>query len=154
MPVSQLNCPGCGAPAPARSGTCAYCGATLQIAPAAGGPGPQGGGHPGGGGRVDVILHGLTNAHVPLLVEVLGRPQGVMAEVPQRSPPAVFGVPADQAEQLRARLTPLGIQVETRPANGPPAGMRGPWGGPGFGPPGRPGFGPPGRPGFRGPRGR
>lgn len=154
MPVSQLSCPGCGAPAPATSGSCAYCGATLQIAT----PGPQGGGHrgpAGGGGRVDVILHGLTTVHVPVLVEVLGRPHGVMAEVPHRQPPAVFGVPSDQVDALRQRLGAVGVQVEARPAQGPPPGA----GRPGFGPPrgGPRGGGPPGprgEPPFRGPRGR
>ncbi|MBM4390907.1 MAG: hypothetical protein FJ090_07270 [Deltaproteobacteria bacterium] len=148
MPVSALTCPACGAPAPHASGSCAYCGATLQVA----GPapsvanGPAAAGHPAAGvARLDVILHGLGAAQVPILVEVLGRPHAVMAEVPTRQPPAVFGVPSHLVAVLQSRLGP-GVRLETRPSQGPPRGPGGMGGG------GRPGFG--GRPGpghFRGP---
>ncbi len=148
MSVTAMSCPACGAPAPAASGSCAYCGATLQVASApAAGPAPG----VGGGARFDLVLHGLTPAHVPLLVNVLGRPPHVMAEVPQRVPPTVFGVPADQVNQLTQALAAQGVRVESHPAAGrPPAGGPGgpgrgggpgPRGGPGFGG-GRPGFGP------------
>lgn len=144
MTVTRLACPGCGAPAPAASGSCGYCGATLQIAS----PAPVGGAQPGragggaqpgrAGGResaglVDVVLRGLDDRHVPVLVEVLGRPPALMAQVPSREPPVVFGVPAEQAARLRERLAPLGIEVELRPSRaggpgGPGPGGRGPGG--------------------------
>jgi hypothetical protein len=77
MSVTALSCPGCGAPAPAASGTCDYCGATLQVtAVSATGSGP----------RVDLVFTGLTHAHVPVLVAVLGRPAHIMAAVPHRGP--------------------------------------------------------------------
>ncbi|GDX80293.1 hypothetical protein LBMAG42_21040 [Deltaproteobacteria bacterium] len=157
MSVTAMSCPSCGAPAPATSGSCAYCGATLQVATAPA-PMPGGGGGPGGGARFDLVLHGLADAHVPLLVQVLGRPPHVMAEVPQRVPPTVFGVPADQVNRLTQALGAHGVRVESHPAAGRPPGA-GPQGGPRGGGPGRggPGFGPggPRGPGFGpgGPRG-
>lgn len=155
MSVTAMCCPSCGAPAPASSGSCAYCGATLQVATAApASPGARAA--PGGGPRFDMVLHGLSAAHVPILVEVLGRPPQMMAEVPSRVPPTVFGVPADQVNRLTQALAPHGVRVESHPAAGRPPGA-GPQGGPrGGGGPGRggPGFGG-GRPGFGpgGPRG-
>ncbi len=157
MPVVQLSCPGCGAPAPATSGTCVYCGATVEVttlrSPADGAT--RGGA--AGGPTVDVVLRGLRPAHVGVLVEVLRRPPAVMADVPSRTPPVVFNVPTADAEALRARLAPEGVVVELLPPRGPggqhgPGGPRGP-GGPG-GPrgPGGPG-GPRGPGGPGGPRG-
>lgn len=154
MPVSALTCPACGAPAPQASGSCAYCGATLQVAGPTQGSvnGPAAAGHAAAGvARVDVILHGLSAAQVPILVEVLGRPHAVMAEVPTREPPAVFGVPSHLVAMLQSRLG-AGVRLETRPSQGPPRGPRGMGGPGGMGGGGRPGFG--GRPGpgpFRGP---
>lgn len=159
MSVTAMSCPSCGAPAPATSGSCAYCGATLQVATASAPPvaGSLGGG-PGSGARFDLVLHGLSAAHVPVLVQVLGRPAHMMAEVPQRVPPTVFGVPADQVNHLTQALAAHGVRVESHPAAGRPPGA-GPQGGPRGGGPGRggPGFGPggPRGPGFGpgGPRG-
>lgn len=102
MSVTHLVCPACGAPAPASSGSCVYCGATLQLAPVplsgAGRPGvgpTRAGGQPGG--LVDVVMRGIGESHVHVLVDVLGRPPALMAQVPARQPPVVFGVPPEQA---------------------------------------------------------
>lgn len=133
MPVSQLSCPGCGAPAPSTSGACVYCGANLQVT----GPGaqaphgtPTSGPPVAEGATFDVLLRGLRPAHVGVLVEILGRPAARMAEVPTRTPPVVFGVPAAKAQALGARLAPDGVVVELLPPR--PGGPRGPNGhGPG-----------------------
>lgn len=116
MSLTPSVCPACGAPAPATGGACAWCGATL-IAPAAAspagrGPAPGPSPRPGEvGAPLTVVMHGLGPAQVPLLVQILGRPAALMAQVPSREPPAVFGVAPALAEQLRGALAPLGISL-------------------------------------------
>lgn len=150
MAVTQLTCPGCGAPAPATGGSCAWCGSTLQVAQQApvAQPGGAAGGGPGRGpatGGVTVVLHGIDARHVMLLAGTLDRPRERMAEVPTRRPPAVYNVPPNLVPVLKQRLEPLGVRVEVAPDGPQGPGPRGPRG------PGGPG--PMGPPGFRGPRG-
>jgi DNA-binding GntR family transcriptional regulator len=61
-----------------------------------------------------VILHGITVAHVPLLVQILGRPPERMAEVPHRTPPAVFNVQPHEVEALRQAILCGDVAWEAR----------------------------------------